>query len=110
MGEARRRSVNTNGLLVPDRTLVGLDGGPLLSPGQAASAAQPKHYGVVLLENGQVVRQTAVNDPFVKVAVRVAGWKKAWQVLRGRYVVEIQVHGDAEAVRTVFGLHVMIQR
>ena len=109
MGEARRRTVNSNGLLIPDKTLVAPNGAPL-SPATAVQAAAAKHYGVVLLENGRVMRQSAVPDPFVKVVVQIKGWKKAWAVLRGRYRVEVQVHGDAEAMRDVFGPNVMIQR
>lgn len=109
MGEARRRAVNGNGLLIPDTTLVAPNGAPLLSPGTAAQAAAPKHYGVVLLENGRTVRQSAAPHPFVRVAVAVKGWKKAWAVLRGRYTVEVHVHGDEQAMRDVFGPGALIR-
>jgi len=110
MGEARRRAVNGNGLLLPDKRLVAPNGTPLIDPSKAVQAAQPKHYGVVLLENGAVMRQTPVHDPFVLVEIRVTGWRKAWQVLRGQYRVEVQVHGDEDAMRAVFGPSVAIQR
>lgn len=108
MGEARRRPVNGHGLLIPDKTLVAPNGAPL-SPEAAAQAAMRKDYGVVLLENGRVVRQTAVADPFIRVAIQVKGWKKAWAVLRGRYTVEVQVHGTEDAIRRVLGPHAVIQ-
>ena len=109
MGEARRRAVNGNGLLIPDKTLVAPNGAPL-SPATAVQAAAAKHYGVVLLENGRVMRQSAVPDPFVKVVVQIKGWKKAWAVLRGRYRIEIQVAGDEHAMKAVFGHDATILR
>lgn len=110
MGDARRRSVNSNGLFVPDRTLVAPNGDQLVSSGSASVAAAVKHYGVVLRENGAVIRQHAVDDPFITATFTVSGWRQAWMVLRGRYTIEVQVHGDETALKAVFGPHVAIQR
>jgi len=109
MGDARRRSVNGNGLLVPDSRLVAPNGAPL-SGATAAAAVQAKHYGLVIAEQGAVVRQTAMPDPFIQLKVQPKGWKKAWAVLRGKYTLEVQVAGDEQAMKAVFGTDSMIRR
>lgn len=108
MGDARRRSVNGNSLLVPDSRLVSAAGVPL-SGAMAGHAAGLKQYGLVLLENGVVVSQRAIADPFIRVQIAVKGWRKAWQVWRGRYAVKVQVHGTEQAMRDVYGPSVMIR-
>ena len=107
MGEAQRRTQNGR-LLVPDGRLVNVNGGPL-SAGTAAQAAGVKHYGVTLVENGRVVKQTALNDPFIRVQIVVKGWRKAWQVLRGRYGLEVRVDDTEQAMKDVYGAHGIIR-
>ena len=108
MGEARRRSVNGNGLLVPDTRLVSAGGVPL-SGATASQAAAAKQYGLMIVENGVVLKQGAIADPFIRVKVAPSGWRTAWRVLRGRYTLEVQVHGTEQAMRDVYGPAVLIR-
>ena len=100
MGEARR--ARGNGLMVPDTRLVDANGAPI-RPGLASEAAQRPDYALVLIENGRVVAQRGLADPFIKVQITVKGWKKAWRVLRGQFSLEVQVFGTEQAVRHVMG-------
>ena len=108
MGESKQRLINAARLLVPDGRLVNASGVPL-SPATAAQSAAVKHYALVLIEGGTVRERRALHDPFVRVQLVVKGWRKAWAVLRGRYTVEIQVHGDDQAHRDVFGPSLQIR-
>ena len=108
MGEANQRRRNDARLLVPDGRLVNALGVPL-SPATAAQSAAVKHYALVFIEGGTVRERRALHDPFIRVQLVVKGWRKAWAVLRGRYTVEVQVVGDAQAHRDVFGPSLQIR-
>ena len=108
MGEVNRRRQTEARLLVRDGQLVNANGVPL-SPATAAQSAAVKHYALVLIEGGLVRDRRALHDPFVRVQLVVKGWRKAWAVLRGRYTVEVQVHGDEHAHRDVFGPSALIR-
>jgi len=97
MGEHKR--LPEGQLLVPDGRLVSANGVPLTV----------KHYALVLIEQGRVRDRRALHDPFVRVQLRVVGWRKAWQVLRGGYTLEVQVVGDEDAYRAVFGPSALIR-
>ena len=104
MGEVRSGQVNGQPrLMVPDCRLVGVNGQPLTSPGLASAAVERKEYGVVVLEDGVMVRRVALHDPFVRVERVIRGWRKAWRVLWRGVRVEVQIHGTAEGVRRVMG-------
>ena len=108
MGQAKRRIPPESRLLVPDGRLVNANGVPL-SAATAAQAAAVNHYALVLIEGGIVRDRRALHDPFIRVQFVVRGWRKAWAVLRGRYAVEVQVHGDEQAHRDVFGASALIR-
>ena len=108
MGEANQRRHIASHLLVPDGRLVNAAGVPL-SAATAAQSAAVKHYALVLIEGDRVLERRALHDPFVRVQLVVKGWRKAWAVLRGRYTVEVQVVGDEQAHRDVFGSSALIR-
>lgn len=60
-------------------------------------------YTVEIRENGHRLSHERIVDPFVNARIRPT-WRAAWQVLRGRYEVEVIVSGDRDRVEAVMEL------
>lgn len=63
------------------------------------------NYTVEVRERGRRLSLERIVDPFVCTRVAPKGWRAAWDVLRGRYEVEVLVNGDRERVEQVMELN-----
>lgn len=55
-------------------------------------------FEVTTRENGTLLRTQTIDDPFVHTTLRPTGWRAAWQVLRGRFELTVDVRGKHDAV------------
>lgn len=53
-------------------------------------------------ENGKIISEANVDDPFVRTTIVPKGWSAAWLVLRGKLTFQVVVDGTQAAHRVVF--------
>lgn len=48
-----------------------------------------------------VLKKRPLDDPFIRTTIKPCGWRVAWAVLLGRYVLHIKVDGSSKAIKNV---------
>ena len=55
-------------------------------------------FEITTYENGKTLRVQTIDDPFIFCRLVPKGWRAAWQVLRGKLSLEVNVRGKHNAV------------
>jgi len=61
-----------------------------------------KQYRIIVRENGVLIDDQQLDDPFITTSLRPKGWRAAWDALRGRMILNVSVRGTDAAHRIVF--------
>lgn len=67
----------------------------------AEALKQQNHVGqfiVICEENGCVISEQVIDDPFVYTRLRPKGFRAAWQALRGKMELAVRIRGAHNAV------------
>ena len=75
----------------------------LTGPNGGSEMIEHKHFSLTIRENGKVIDERSIYDPFIHTTIIVPrGFRAAWQCLFGGIKFVLHVTGDGVAHRGVF--------
>lgn len=59
-------------------------------------------FRMIVEENGKILSDEKLFDPFIRSEIKIKGWKAAWIILRKGITYRVHIGGTREAVAVVF--------